>query len=572
MHRNTGEGCSSPPAPPPWRSPSRSERSARQRGHPLLRRLQRRQLHRLVQVRRRLDRRHRRLAARCQQANIGSELARNFAGDTSWTNYTVQARVKPTVVQRLQPARRHRAALQQRHQDVPARADQRQPGRAAGGQRQLDHRARSASLTVAHRHLVHAAHHGQRHRRISGYGQRRVGRLRLQQRVRRRPDRAGDRRTPAPASTTSACDTVGSSRRPRNPTTPPTNPHAPPPHNPTTPPTNPPPQRERPGRLGHPERRHHRRRQRRRTTTVTSASALTSAIAAHQRRGHPGLRHDLLLRHAAGRGRTRPSSATPAPRSPAAASPSTATATSSSATSTSATGTTTRSTSRRRRTNVWVDHNSFTNGYDGAVDIKRGSDFVTVSWNRIFGHDKSMLLGHTDDNASQDVGHLRVTYHHNWFDGSGTRHPRVRFGNPVHVYNNYYFNNEYGVASTDERRRAGRGQLLRERRRARPLVGVRRLRTRARWCSATTRSSAPARRQSAGGSVAASRTRTRWTARQRQVHRDRRRRRRPHLRLALLSSLYPRRSCPRYSRRSWPYRGGLTFTCPDLRTARRESP
>ncbi|HLT10384.1 MAG TPA: RICIN domain-containing protein [Micromonosporaceae bacterium] len=99
-------------------------------------------------------------------------------------------------------------------------------------------------------------------------------------------------------------------------------------------------------------------------------------------------------------------------------------------------------------TNIWIDHNSFTNGYDGAVDIKRGSDFITVSWNRIFNHDKSMLLGHSDSNASQDVGHLRVTYHHNWFDGSGTRHPRVRFGNPVHVYNNYYFNNEYGVAST----------------------------------------------------------------------------------------------------------------------------
>jgi pectate lyase len=97
---------------------------------------------------------------------------------------------------------------------------------------------------------------------------------------------------------------------------------------------------------------------------------------------------------------------------------------------------------------IWVDHNSFTNGFDGAVDIKRGSDFITVSWNRVFGHDKSMLLGHSDDNASQDVGHLRITYHHNFFDGSGTRHPRVRFGNPVHVYNNYYRDNEYGVAST----------------------------------------------------------------------------------------------------------------------------
>ncbi|MGW4462477.1 pectate lyase family protein [Micromonospora sp. NPDC004704] len=101
-------------------------------------------------------------------------------------------------------------------------------------------------------------------------------------------------------------------------------------------------------------------------------------------------------------------------------------------------------------TNIWIDHNSFTDGYDGAVDIKRGSDFVTVSWNRVFGHDKNMLLGHSDDNGSQDIGHLRVSYHHNWFDGTTQRNPRVRFANPVHVYNNYYNNNSgYGVASTE---------------------------------------------------------------------------------------------------------------------------
>jgi len=100
--------------------------------------------------------------------------------------------------------------------------------------------------------------------------------------------------------------------------------------------------------------------------------------------------------------------------------------------------------------NIWIDHNSFSNGYDGAVDIKRGSDFITVSWNRTFNHNKTMLLGHSDDNGSQDIGHLRVTYHHNWFDGTTQRHPRVRFGNPVHVYNNYYDNNGgYGVASTE---------------------------------------------------------------------------------------------------------------------------
>ncbi|MCG5211814.1 RICIN domain-containing protein [Streptosporangium soli] len=102
-------------------------------------------------------------------------------------------------------------------------------------------------------------------------------------------------------------------------------------------------------------------------------------------------------------------------------------------------------------TRVWIDHNTLSDGYDGAIDVKRASDYVTISWNRIFNHDKSMLLGHSDDNGGQDRGHLRVTYHHNWFDGTNQRHPRVRFGNPVHVYNNYYGNvGGYGVASTME--------------------------------------------------------------------------------------------------------------------------
>jgi pectate lyase len=100
-------------------------------------------------------------------------------------------------------------------------------------------------------------------------------------------------------------------------------------------------------------------------------------------------------------------------------------------------------------TRVWIDHNSFSSGSDGAVDIKRASDYVTVSWNRFFNHDKTALLGHSDDNGGEDRGKLRVTYNNNWFDGTNQRHPRVRFGNPVHVFNNYYSNiGSYGVAST----------------------------------------------------------------------------------------------------------------------------
>lgn len=102
-------------------------------------------------------------------------------------------------------------------------------------------------------------------------------------------------------------------------------------------------------------------------------------------------------------------------------------------------------------TNVLIDHNTFGTGYDGSVDTKRGSDFVTISWNHFDGQDKNSLVGHSDDNGSQDRGHLRVSYHHNWFDGTNQRNPRVRFGNPVHVFNNLYTNvGSYGVASTQE--------------------------------------------------------------------------------------------------------------------------
>ena len=98
---------------------------------------------------------------------------------------------------------------------------------------------------------------------------------------------------------------------------------------------------------------------------------------------------------------------------------------------------------------IWIDHNTFVRPVDGSVDIVRGADYVTVSWNHFAATDKSMLISHSDGAASTDTGHLRVSIHHNFFDNSRQRHPRVRFGEPVHVYNNYFLGNElYGVAST----------------------------------------------------------------------------------------------------------------------------
>lgn len=109
--------------------------------------------------------------------------------------------------------------------------------------------------------------------------------------------------------------------------------------------------------------------------------------------------------------------------------------------------------SLRDSTNVWIDHNTFEDRdtadakqprhfgvlyqvHDGLLDITNASDLVTVSWNRFRNHDKMMLIG-SSDGAAADRGKLRVTLHHNVFDGIGQRAPRVRFGQ-VHLYNNYY--------------------------------------------------------------------------------------------------------------------------------------
>ncbi|HEX6682328.1 MAG TPA: hypothetical protein VF062_06010 [Candidatus Limnocylindrales bacterium] len=97
---------------------------------------------------------------------------------------------------------------------------------------------------------------------------------------------------------------------------------------------------------------------------------------------------------------------------------------------------------------IWIDHNDLSNQVDGALDVKRGSDFVTISWNHFHDSDKNSLVGHDDSNGAQDIGRLRVTYHHNFFDGSDQRNPRVRFAEPLHIYNNYYLHiGGYGAAS-----------------------------------------------------------------------------------------------------------------------------
>ncbi|KEY72406.1 hypothetical protein S7711_01074 [Stachybotrys chartarum IBT 7711] len=98
-------------------------------------------------------------------------------------------------------------------------------------------------------------------------------------------------------------------------------------------------------------------------------------------------------------------------------------------------------------TQVWIDHNEFNNDgivgdkdfYDGQLDITHASDFVTVSWNTFSNHWKGSLVGHSASNGAEDTGHLRVTYHHNWWNNVNSRTPSLRFGTG-HIYSSCFEN------------------------------------------------------------------------------------------------------------------------------------
>ncbi|MCD9876874.1 pectate lyase family protein [Streptomyces guryensis] len=105
----------------------------------------------------------------------------------------------------------------------------------------------------------------------------------------------------------------------------------------------------------------------------------------------------------------------------------------------------------RGATHVWADHNTFTDAghfdsidpkyygreyqvHDGALDITKGSDLVTVERNQFTNHDKTMLIGSSDTDST---GKLRVSIHHNVWKGIVQRAPLSRLGQ-IHIYNNVY--------------------------------------------------------------------------------------------------------------------------------------
>ncbi len=80
---------------------------------------------------------------------------------------------------------------------------------------------------------------------------------------------------------------------------------------------------------------------------------------------------------------------------------------------------------------------------DGSVDIKGKSSNITMSYCHFWDSGKCSLGGMKGETTD-----CWMTFHHNWFDHSDSRHPRIRTAF-YHVYNNYFDgNSKYGVGVT----------------------------------------------------------------------------------------------------------------------------
>ena len=103
---------------------------------------------------------------------------------------------------------------------------------------------------------------------------------------------------------------------------------------------------------------------------------------------------------------------------------------------------------------LWIHNNDISYGDvgsdsdqakgDGSLDFKL-SKYSTLSYNHFWDSGKCNLL----DASADSSGSNYISYHHNWYDHSDSRHPRIRNASAVHVYNNYFDgNSKYGVGIT----------------------------------------------------------------------------------------------------------------------------
>ncbi|XP_077253090.1 pectate lyase-like isoform X1 [Tasmannia lanceolata] len=86
--------------------------------------------------------------------------------------------------------------------------------------------------------------------------------------------------------------------------------------------------------------------------------------------------------------------------------------------------------------NVWIDHVSMSNCYDGLIDIIEGSTAITLSNNHFTHHNEVMLMGASDKNQNDSIMQVTLAFNH-FGKGLTQRMPRCRWGF-FHVVNNDY--------------------------------------------------------------------------------------------------------------------------------------
>ncbi|MGQ7946643.1 pectate lyase family protein [Flavobacterium sp. WC2509] len=105
-------------------------------------------------------------------------------------------------------------------------------------------------------------------------------------------------------------------------------------------------------------------------------------------------------------------------------------------------------------TNIWIDHCEFfeedpykqTNQdlYDGLVDVKDNSGFITISWCYFHDHHKCSLIGSSDKDLYSD---RKITFHHNYYKTIQERVPLYR-GGTAHFFNNYAYDIYGGIVNS----------------------------------------------------------------------------------------------------------------------------
>ncbi|KFZ03945.1 hypothetical protein V502_10533 [Pseudogymnoascus sp. VKM F-4520 (FW-2644)] len=84
--------------------------------------------------------------------------------------------------------------------------------------------------------------------------------------------------------------------------------------------------------------------------------------------------------------------------------------------------------------NIWIDHCKFARMADGLIDLRKDTDYVTVSNNLLSEHNKAFGIGWTDNVISQ------MTINDNFFNSTNQRGPSADNLKYCHMFNNYHLN------------------------------------------------------------------------------------------------------------------------------------